>query len=150
MGDARLRFEENHDQKLDLLILDAFNSDAVPVHFLSLEATAIYDRHLQPQGIIVVNVTNVFVDLSPIVYHMTYSRQFNGITIRNRRAKGGTSQSAAWIVLTRSRETMEKIVAACEPVKKVGLLDLFTTDRRTISNVRPWTDDFSNLLQILK
>ena len=150
LGDGRLRLEENHDQNFDVLILDAFNSDAVPVHMLTLEAMAIYDRHLHPQGIIVVNVTNIYVDLAPIVYHMAYSRQFNGISIRNRRDKGGTSQSAGWIVLTRSRETMEKIVAECEPVKKAGLMDTFTTNPSTISNVRPWTDDFSNLLQILR
>lgn len=67
IGDARLMLEREPDQRFDVLLLDAFSGDAIPVHLLTKEAFAIYRRHMQPDGIIVVHVTNSYLALAPVV-----------------------------------------------------------------------------------
>src|SRR5207244_2127972 len=67
LGDARLTMERQPDQALDLLAIDAFSSDAIPVHLLTAEAFALYFRHLNPRGILAVHISNRYVDLIPVV-----------------------------------------------------------------------------------
>jgi len=67
LGDARLMLEREPDQKFDVLLLDAFSGDAIPVHLLTQEAFAIYRRHMKPDGIIAVHVTNSYLALAPVV-----------------------------------------------------------------------------------
>ena len=67
MGDARLSLEREAAQNFDVLAVDAFSSDAIPVHLLTLEAFQLYYRHLKPNGIVAVHVTNRYIDLAPIV-----------------------------------------------------------------------------------
>jgi SAM-dependent methyltransferase len=66
-GDARLRLAEAPDGKLDAIILDAFSSDAVPVHLLSREAIALYRRKLAPGGVLAFNLSSKFLDLPPLI-----------------------------------------------------------------------------------
>src|SRR5690606_11881108 len=65
-GDARLRLEELPDTTFDLLVLDAFSSDAIPVHLLTREALALYLRKLQPDGWIVAHISNRYLDLESV------------------------------------------------------------------------------------
>lgn len=67
LGDARLSLEREPPQNFDVLLLDAFSGDSVPVHLLTLEAFKIYQRHMKPDGIIVVHVSNRYLTLSPVV-----------------------------------------------------------------------------------
>jgi len=67
LGDARLMLEREPDQKFDVLLLDAFSGDAIPMHLLTQEAFAIYRRHMKPDGIIAVHVTNSYLALAPVV-----------------------------------------------------------------------------------
>ncbi|GEP42796.1 fused MFS/spermidine synthase [Brevifollis gellanilyticus] len=67
LGDARLMLEREPDQKFDVLLLDAFSGDAIPMHLLTQEAFAIYKRHMKPDGIIAVHVTNSYLALAPVV-----------------------------------------------------------------------------------
>src|SRR5206468_2540217 len=71
LADARLALEQElaagHSQHFDVLVLDAFNGDAPPVHLLTDEAFAIYEQHLNPNGVIVVNITNHYINLVPVV-----------------------------------------------------------------------------------
>ena len=66
-GDARLALEHEAPQNFDVLVVDAFSGDSIPVHLLTLEAFELYYRNLKPDGILVVNVTNRYLDLSPVV-----------------------------------------------------------------------------------
>ncbi len=66
-GDARLSLEREPDQHYDLLVMDAFSGDSVPVHLLTREAFEIYFRHLKPGGLLVVNITNTFLDLRAVI-----------------------------------------------------------------------------------
>jgi len=67
LGDARLSLEREEPQAYDLIVLDAFNGDAIPVHLLSREAFDLYRRHVRPGGVIAVHVSNRYVDLRPVV-----------------------------------------------------------------------------------
>jgi SAM-dependent methyltransferase len=67
MGDARLSLEAEPSRQFDILAVDAFSSDAVPVHLLTLEAFRVYFRHLKPDGILAVNITNHYLDLKPVM-----------------------------------------------------------------------------------
>ena len=78
LGDARLSLEREPSQQFDLLVLDAFSSDSIPVHLLTREAFAVYDRHLKTNGVIAVHISNKSLDLEPVLanvarechYHM--------------------------------------------------------------------------------
>ena len=67
MGDGRLALESEPDQKFDLLVMDAFSGDSVPVHLITLEAFRTYLRHLKPEGILAVNISNRYLNLSPVI-----------------------------------------------------------------------------------
>ena len=66
MGDARLTMERMDSLQLDLLAVDAFSSDAIPVHLLTREALAVYFRHLKPDGILALHISNRYLDLEPV------------------------------------------------------------------------------------
>jgi hypothetical protein len=67
LGDGRLSLERESPQRFDLLSVDAFTSDSIPVHLLTREAFALYWRHLKPDGVLAVHVSNRFADLAPVV-----------------------------------------------------------------------------------
>ena len=67
MGDARLSLERQTPQKFDLLVLDAFSGDSVPVHLLTREAMDIYRRHVAADGVIAIHITNSYLNLFPVV-----------------------------------------------------------------------------------
>ena len=74
-GDARLSLEREPSQQFDLLALDAFSSDAIPVHLLTREAFELYGRHLKPNGVLAVHISNHYLDLEPVVANL--ARRFN-------------------------------------------------------------------------
>ena len=67
MGDARLSLEKEPDEHFDVLAVDAFSSDSIPVHLLTREAMAVYFRHLNPDGILAVHISNRYLDLQPVL-----------------------------------------------------------------------------------
>ena len=75
LGDGRLSLERQPSQQFDLLALDAFNGDALPVHLLTREAFAVYDRHLKTNGIIAVDISNKSLDLEPVIANIARERR---------------------------------------------------------------------------
>ena len=67
LGDGRLMLEREPDQGFDLLAMDAFSGDSIPAHLLTLEAMQTYLRHLRPDGILAVHITNRYLDLKPVM-----------------------------------------------------------------------------------
>ncbi|HWH68228.1 MAG TPA: fused MFS/spermidine synthase, partial [Candidatus Sulfotelmatobacter sp.] len=141
LGDARLSLERESPQQFDLLILDAFNSDAIPIHLLTREAFAVYQRHLKTNGVIAVHITNASLNLEPVV--LSAARQFGyaAATIQNEEAdtRNGVLPST-WMVLSQNRAVMEAAVicrAARPPAATASALPL-------------WTDDFSGLFPVLR
>jgi hypothetical protein len=140
-GDARLSMERevasNNSQGFDVLVVDAFAGDAIPVHLLTVEAIEIYLRELNPNGVLAIHISNRYLDLRPVVHE--FAERF---TLRSGwvHAEGGpTSQPSDWILLARTNE----VLGQPEISKRLQSLD---SQRK----VRLWTDDYSNLFQILK
>jgi spermidine synthase len=141
VGDARLSLERQQPQSFDLLVLDAFNSDSIPVHLLTIEAFQTYLRHLEPQGVIAVHISNHFLNLEPLVAAMARELGLNSVLIdHDANPKQWWIYSSTWVLLSRQGEILDSpsIRAAA---KSVG----------TLKKHPPlWTDDFSNLFQILR
>jgi spermidine synthase len=138
-GDARLSLEREPDQQFDVLILDAFSGDTIPVHLLTSEAFAIYLRHVRPGGVIAAHVSSRYVDLIPVV--MAQARRFNlpDVVIRTADEAPPSVAGANWMLLTRSVEFLKQ-----EPVHSVAQV---TAETDTLP---VWTDQYSNLFGVLR
>ncbi len=145
-GDARLSLEQElargEAQSYDLIVADAFSSDSIPVHLLTQEAFALYLQHLAPDGILAVHVSNRHLDLTPIIWQA--ARHFD-LTVGIIRTDAPPDKEAGlfpsvWALLTRQ----PTIFNHPKLVGKVDTLENYT------SNLRPWTDDYSNLFQVIK
>jgi hypothetical protein len=138
MGDARLSLEREPDEHFDVLAVDAFSSDSIPVHLLTREAMRIYFRHLNPNGVLAVHISNRYLDLQPVVRGQ--AREF-GKLARVVDTDDDDSQDvfgATWVLLT-------------DP--SVGFGPEETQNSSEIASKRSvqlWTDDYSNLFRILK
>ena len=135
LGDGRLRLAEAKDAAYDLIVLDAFNSDAVPVHLLTREAVAGYFRKLKPSGVLAIHLSNRFLDLSPVPAAL--SREL-GVAGRIRYANSGGRMLAGsvWAVLAR-----DSVVFGALP----GWKPLTGITERPV-----WTDDYSNIFTMVR
>jgi hypothetical protein len=142
MGDARLTLEAEADQHLDLLVLDAFSSDAVPVHLLTREAFNVYLRHLRDtNGVIAVNVSNKHLDLVPVVRRIAEELNLTCVSIPNRPVIPGLWLYAShWVLLSSSKE-----LEASPSVRSVA-----TDVNRSGRRIPLWTDEHTSLWRILK
>lgn len=140
MGDGRLSLEAEPSQQFDILVMDAFSGDSVPVHLLTREAFATYFRHLKAGGILAVNVTNSYLDLGPVVERAAAS--FGKVAYYYQRA-GEESDflcfACSWTLV------MDRATADRHPELQRNARLLARK-----GNFRTWTDDFSNLYGILR
>ncbi len=146
LGDARLSLEKEPPQAFDLLTLDAFSSDAIPVHLLTKEAFAVYQRHLNPGGIIAVHISNQYLDLEPVVANLAKEFHYQVVVVDQEDGSSDVEDEdswwiygSTWVLLSRD----EAMIAA--PALQDGV-------RKPETNAVPiplWTDDFASLFQIL-
>jgi spermidine synthase len=137
MGDARLSLEREPPQGFDVLAVDAFSSDSIPVHLLTKEAVALMLRHLGPKGILAVHISNKHLNLDPVVHRIAQELNWPAITIENEEEQTMNVFSSDWVLITRSREFLNDPLVHRMKVEKKRADVL-------------WTDDYSNLLRILK
>ena len=137
LGDARLVLERESSQGFDILAIDAFSSDAIPVHLITSEALAIYRRHMKPSGIIAFHVTNRFLNLVPVVEALAHAHDLAVAWVSD--DGDGVASRSDWVLLSADAEALKKplIAEATTPIEP----------RR---DWRLWTDDFNNLVQVLK
>jgi len=141
IGDARLQLEREAPQKFDVLAVDAFSSDAIPVHLITREAVNGYLRHLAPDGIVVFHISNRFLDLAPVVGGIAEELGLRAVKILDRPDEDDAYKSQSdWILVSRSPEALER--------KEIAAAGAETVARR--SDLRAWTDDYSNVVQIVK
>ena len=142
-GDARLslqrELEQGHPQNFDVLALDTFSSDSIPVHLVTKEAFALYLAHLAPDGIIAAHITNLHLDLQPVFWQLA---KYYGLSIARINYSGDSNGGYAshWILLARQPALLRIPAIQEHSVDLSG----YTT------NLKLWTDDYSNLFQILK
>jgi SAM-dependent methyltransferase len=138
LGDARLSLEREPPEHFDVLAIDAFSSDAIPVHLITSEALAVYRRHMKPGGVIAFHVTNRYLDLVPVVQALADAQGMKAILIRDE-TKNALTSTSDWVLLSDDPAALAKPDLA---------------DNATPIEARPdwrlWTDDFNNLVQVLK
>ena len=137
LGDARLQLENEPAQQFDVLVVDAFSGDSVPVHLLTREAFAQYFRHLKPDGVLAVHITNRFLDLRPVV--KTAADEFNKI-VRLVDLQGDPDT-----LVLRSRWAL---ISGDESLFAHPDLSASTAIAAPVG-FRPWKDDYSSIFAIL-
>ncbi len=144
MGDARLMMEEEIDgkpgQQFDLLALDAFSSDAIPVHLLTKEAFAIYEKQLKPDGVLAIHISNRYLDLRPVVEKLAAHFGYEAVTISDDSEPEWWIYATTWMVLSKNKTYM-----ASERIR-----DGADAPEAHPSNLPLWTDDFASLYAIMK
>ena len=136
MGDARLSLEHEAPQAFDVLGLDAFSGDAIPMHLLSLEAFQVYARHVKPSGFIAVHVSNNYLDLRPVVREAARIGHWHARVIDSRPDDHGVTR-ARWIILNRDAAAFATWDGNAKPLPEVPV-------------IAAWTDDFSSLWSVLR
>jgi hypothetical protein len=143
LGDARISLERElaagQPQNFDVLVLDTFSSDSIPVHLVTKEAFDLYLKHLAPDGIIAAHISNLHLDLKPIFWQLA---QYYNLTIVSIGYPGDANGGYAtdWLLLARAPALLEIPAIQAHAVN----FDGYTTA------IPLWTDDYSNLFQILK
>ena len=137
LGDARLSLEREPNQNFDVLAIDAFSSDAIPVHLITSQALAIYRRHMKPGGVIAFHVTNRFLNLAPVVEGLARAHEMHVIQIAD--VPDAPASSSDWVLLSDSAESLDK-PELTDAAKQIEVHE----------DWRLWTDDFNNLVQVLK
>jgi SAM-dependent methyltransferase len=138
LGDARLSMEREPPQQYDVLVVDAFSSDSIPVHLVTREALAVYLRHLQPGGVLAFHISNRFLDLAPVLKNIAEEAGLRVVNVVDA-AEDSDLLSTEWVLSTReaaflAREGITEAARAIEDKPGVGV----------------WTDDRNNLYRILK
>jgi hypothetical protein len=143
LGDARISLErelaEGNSQSFDVLVLDTFSSDSIPVHLVTKEAFALYLEHLAPDGIIAAHITNLHLDLQPVFWKLAQYYDLSMVRV-NYPGDSNGGYASHWILLARDPALLE-----------ISAMQERSVDLRGYSaNIRLWTDNYSNLFRILK
>jgi len=140
-GDGRLTLEGMQEsENLDFLAMDAFTSDAVPMHLLTREAYTTYRRHLKPDGVLAINISNRYLDLEPIIAQAAQEMGWSGVVVYDEGDSESYYVSNTWILLSKSSAVF------ADPTFQ----DANTTALHPRKGFRAWTDDYSNIIQILR
>jgi SAM-dependent methyltransferase len=138
-GDARNTLAREGPQQFDVLVVDAFSGDAIPLHLLTAQALALYRRQLAPGGIIAFHISNQHVDLEPAIALLAQTAGMQAMRFDSLANEDRGEYSAYWVLVTDNADFFrqpEVAAAGRAPVFKPGL--------------RVWTDDYSSLLPLLR
>jgi hypothetical protein len=139
VGDGRLLLQAEADRRFDVLVVDAFSGDAIPVHLLTREAVELYRQRLRPGGVIALHVSNSHLALAPVVERIAAELGLQAAFIADPGVEGDPSTSVSdWVLLADDRSVLDLplIAEASKPLpQRAGM--------------RTWTDDYSNILQVL-
>jgi len=139
LGDARLSLEKQPSQQFDVLAVDAFSGDAIPVHLLTRQAFELYWRHLKPDGVLAVHVSNKYLDLGPVVALGASATGKRAMMISNEADDDKEIAASDWVLVSSRPGFFEQ-----DEVKGVAM------PIQPIRGLRMWTDDYSNLYKILR
>jgi spermidine synthase len=140
LGDGRLILEGLPDENLDFLAMDAFTSDSVPMHLLTTEAYRTYRRHLKPDGFLAINISNRYLDLEPIVAQAAAEMGFGGVVVADESYEESFYVSSTWVVMSRNTDQFHH----------TNFQESYITPLNRRQGFRVWTDDYSNIIQILR
>ena len=141
-GDARLALEREVAQRFDVLAVDAFSSDAIPVHLITREALGVYLKHVTPEGIVAFHVSNRFLDLIPVVARLAQELGVHVVLVRDDpdEEEDAKRSRTDWVLVSRDADALAR----------PAILERNPQEIEDRTDWRTWTDDYSNLIQILK
>ncbi len=139
LGDARLSLEREPPQQFDVLAVDAFSSDSIPVHLMTQEALAVYLRHLRPGGVVVFHVSNRYLKLAPVVRQLAATAGLQAWQFIDAPPKSAHLSRSDWVAVTANTALLQawRDQGAGQPVEP-------------LPGLRLWRDDQYDLLQVLK
>ena len=138
-GDARTSLEHEPPQNFDVLVVDAFTGDAIPLHLLTTQALALYRRHLAPGGIIAFHISNQHVNLGPPIALVAASAGMQARLVSSTAEQEPGEFSASWVLVTDNYAFLNQAVVAAH-----------ARSIRPRPGLRLWTDDYSALLPVLR
>jgi spermidine synthase len=138
LGDGRLVLERLPSEQLDFLAMDAFTSDSVPVHLLTREAYQIYLRHLKPDGVLGINISNRYLDLEPVVTRAAQEIGWSGVTVFDEGTLEPYYTSSTWMILSPKQGFFND----------ASFQDPSVAPMKATAGFRAWTDDYSNIVRI--
>jgi SAM-dependent methyltransferase len=145
VGDARLTLAQQPPGRFDLLAVDAFSSDSVPMHLLTREAFAVYGRALQPDGVLAVHISNRYMDLKPVIAAAAHEGGWEAVllsySIRGVDKRENATPSV-WVIMSRNSASVDRVVLTGPPALWEQL-----EPRRGFA---AWTDDYATILPLLK
>jgi len=138
LGDARLSLEREASRQFDVLVIDAFSSDAIPVHLLTREALDIYLRHMKPNGVMAFHVTNRYLNLAPVVKQLADQAGLHSVLVSDEPEEYWLSRTD-YVLVARDPKLLQqpKIAARAHEITPIPGLKL-------------WTDSYNNLFKVLK
>lgn len=139
LGDARLSLEREPAQGFDVLVVDAFSSDSIPVHLLTREALEVYFRHMAPEGVVALHISNRFIDLQPVLERGAKAVGRRALLVETEDTEDGTCYGTTWVLMANRRETFDD-----------GVFKGTSSPLRSAPWLRLWTDDYSNIYKVLK
>jgi SAM-dependent methyltransferase len=139
LGDARVSLAAETPQHFNVIVIDAFSGDAIPVHLLTREALALYRRHLQPDGIVAFHVSNQYIDLEPVIAGIARDAGLSAVSVHSHGDDQNGLYYADWILVTSN----QSFLAQPEIVNSA-----FPAHLR--ADVRVWTDNYSSVFPLLK
>ena len=137
LGDARLNLEREEPNGFDVLVVDAFSGDAIPVHLITREALRVYRRHMKPDGVIAFHVSNRYLSLAPVVQKLAEDQGMHAVLVAD--APQAPLLKTDWVLVSAS-EALFSRPAIAEAASMPAI----------IPGLRAWTDDANNLFKILK
>ncbi|MBN8731174.1 MAG: fused MFS/spermidine synthase [Acidobacteria bacterium] len=139
MGDGRLSLERQAPQNFDVLMMDAFSGDSIPVHLVTKEAFQLYFRHLKPTGYLVMHISNKYLDLEPVLARIAGELNKSSMLVETNEDESGDCFGTTFIVMAHTPEAFQT-----QPFANAG------TQPKLKTGIGMWTDDYSNLFGILK
>jgi hypothetical protein len=138
VGDGRVELEGMRDAPFDVLVLDAFSGDSIPVHLLTVEAFATYFTHIAPSGILAVHVSNAYLDLAPIAARVASALGRRAFLVTDDGDPAFATCRSVWVLVPAAGDLpLGPEFASAVPIAPV-------------SGVEAWTDDYSNLLEAVR
>jgi spermidine synthase len=143
LGDERLVLERSPNLELDVLVIDAFAGDAIPVHLLTAEAFATYERHLAPDGIVAVHVSNLHFDLKPVIRARAEAMGAVAVLVESDEDEERHLYVSDWMLITTNAEFL------ADPELQALWSPRLAVESESFERYL-WTDDYANLLATLR
>lgn len=142
VGDGRMLLDASAPQNYDLMLIDAFNGDAIPCHLLTKQALTIYLKHMKYDGLLAFHTTNRYVDLAPVLGNLAKDLNLKASSIRY-------VNTVTYVVMSKDANQIDQLVAyAKEHQAAYPKVEIYPTPLKP--SVGVWTDDFTNLVNVLK